>query len=440
MDNSQIALLLKQCEISSKQQSLANKTKDLFYADSKINGISSYEKIKRYGDCKEITRNTENGTSNSLYQYNDNGYLSRALLIRKENNETTFQNETKYYFDDNDNVIFSASRRDIDGDNKIDAITYSYFNDNQISMEEHDYNLDGEIDCKEYFIWENDDISKILVDNKNDEKIDYIKHYMEKDGQTGIKIEYANLCNGKIDETFSQGRIGDCWLLASIEGIRNSELREELEKNIIKNNDGSWTIKFAGANLNYNISEEEVQEAKRKGYYSNGEDDVLLLELAFEKHRKEYGKLSQELFDEFKNTTQDNVLNGGDFFEFSLLMFGSDDYKTGYEFKNFNKVFELKEKNPDKYCVYMSFGNTDKSELVLKDVEGNDITLASESHAWSIESVDNNTVTIINPHDTSKKYTFNRNKLSKVTNETFYLTKYSPIEKYLNKIRRFLTN
>lgn len=64
------------------------------------------------------------------------------------------------------------------------------------------------------------------------------------------KYEYAqNILydNDQIDD-FRQGKRGDCYLLASINAIKQTEDGQEiLAKNVQKNNDGSYTVTLPGA-------------------------------------------------------------------------------------------------------------------------------------------------------------------------------------------------
>lgn len=109
-----------------------------------------------------------------------------------------------------------------------------------------------------------------------------------------------NRINGEIDEAFKQGHIGDCTLLASLVSLANTEQGEELIKNAISKNYSdsgkieSYNVYFKGLNKTYCITANELKEAKelkdkyKNGeevdyYYSSGDDDVLLFELAYTK-------------------------------------------------------------------------------------------------------------------------------------------------------------
>ena len=89
--------------------------------------------------------------------------------------------------------------------------------------------------------------------------------------------------NGQIDD-YSQGQIGDCWLLAGLSALSSSDCGQEvLQKAITQNEDGSYSIYFKGIDDKYVVTQEDLTQARESGDYSSGDDDVLLFELAFEK-------------------------------------------------------------------------------------------------------------------------------------------------------------
>ena len=115
--------------------------------------------------------------------------------------------------------------------------------------------------------------------------------------------ELENEANGKVDETFKQGNIGDCWLLASINSIAATPKGAKILNDSLKvNDDGSIDVTFKGLNLTYNVSADELKE--KKGKYSTGDIDVRAIEIAAEKYFKEHP-------DEIGRESVNTIENGG---------------------------------------------------------------------------------------------------------------------------------
>lgn len=109
---------------------------------------------------------------------------------------------------------------------------------------------------------------------------------------TGTRTFDTAQANGLIDESFNQGRIGDCALLASLWSL--SQLDEGAQAiynalDIVKDETGNITgydVTFAGTEETYHVSQEELTQAITNDgtrLYSYGDDDVTVLELALEK-------------------------------------------------------------------------------------------------------------------------------------------------------------
>lgn len=119
----------------------------------------------------------------------------------------------------------------------------------------------------------------------------------------GQPSRYSNTTDNYIGDT-SQGRRGDCYLLAEINAIRNTKDGQKvLTQNLKKNNDGSYTVKLPGAlkvrrqyeakglpcevTGTYHISKAALDKAGNSEYYSNGDLEVVAFELAMEAFRAE---------------------------------------------------------------------------------------------------------------------------------------------------------
>ena len=99
------------------------------------------------------------------------------------------------------------------------------------------------------------------------------------------KLESQGL-NGEIEDS-SQGGIGDCWLLSSINSLSYTEAgRKILDEAVTEKEDGSgYVINFKGLNKEIEISNMEILDAIKTDEYSTGDADMVMWELAFEKTR-----------------------------------------------------------------------------------------------------------------------------------------------------------
>ena len=105
----------------------------------------------------------------------------------------------------------------------------------------------------------------------------------------GPKVEMLKLLNEETDGIINntkQGKLGDCWLLSSVHGIakHNSQIFKDIIK-IAPN--GDVTINLLGAKRSYTMSKNELDNAIKQQKYSTGDKDMVAIELAFEKFRKE---------------------------------------------------------------------------------------------------------------------------------------------------------
>ena len=164
--------------------------------------------------------------------------------------------------------------------------------------------------------------------------------------------------DGKIGQ-FKQGHSGDCYFLASLQAISNTANGQQIIRDSISQNNGSYRVKFAGAikvknNIEeqiknkqirgkcfvsgiYTITQNEIKAAQkeneRSGKYSTGDLDILILELALEKYRREL-KLTRDSSPDLKNlsiqtaenagsgNSYNNAMNGGHGFDAMFLLTG----------------------------------------------------------------------------------------------------------------------
>ena len=160
-----------------------------------------------------------------------------------------------------------------------------------------------------------DNLVEIKEQQNNEEK----KGWLEKLWEKALKIfDYTKLSkedskyavNGEIDQDFNQGQIGDCVLLADLYSISSTQKGQDIIKDAIKinydkkGNPESYNVYFKGYDKTYNITHEELKEAERlklqyergdsEYHFSYGDDDVLLIELAWIKACADIEELQKE--------------------------------------------------------------------------------------------------------------------------------------------------
>lgn len=229
--------------------------------------------------------------------------------------------------------------------------------------------------------------------------------------------------DGKIGNT-KQEDINDCWVLAGVTALSYTDKGQEiLNKAVTHNDDGSVTVKLVGGGKEYTFSAEEIalnqyEDGEKK--YSSGDTDMNILEMAFARYRKENVQ-NQEAsiipFDRAHNksigTTETDPLNNGMTDEAVYLLTGTKaEYWLDPRIINLDKKGEkLLDKfkdNPDDYAVVCSFKGEDDSVTDGK---------IRDSHVYSIKSVDDENVYVVNPWDTSKTITYPRDKFMANVND-----------------------
>lgn len=269
----------------------------------------------------------------------------------------------------------------------------------------------------------------------------YTKNLQEGYSLNTGKVNLASLkgdinINGKI-ESSKQGELADCYFLAQINALAGTDFGKTAIKNsITDNDDGSYTVSLKGADKSYKISKQEILYAKtltQDGYnvYSEGDDDVLLLELAFEKYYLgTQGFADDNFIKESKNELIKTKNQSGEIFE-NRTTFSYGGFGGNFERANTNQDivalltgtnsfigFKLDNKNPKSTEILLKEKAMHQNDVALtfslgifkkgyseKNVPQKYQDIFSENHQFSIDSVtldENNnikTVKIVNSWD-----------------------------------------
>ena len=266
-------------------------------------------------------------------------------------------------------------------------------------------------------IYKKDDEYKSQFVYPKDFNVDeFVEKFPQLESQSIIKTDSTTI-NGEIDETVSQSSItGDCWLISSIVSMSKDEKGKEIIKNSINvNDDNSVTVSFKGIGVSYTLSQEEIAkyDTDNTTYdkYSNGDNDMLVLELAAEKLWKDikYGKVKLDTNNENITAIGSDIGEGG---LPSQMIY----YLTGVESQEYyneetselskKEIYEILENALNSSNSVINIGIYDNvHSCKLTDGSNFSLDVGSGGHALCVTKVTKDTVTFVNPWDTSVEYT-----------------------------------
>lgn len=214
------------------------------------------------------------------------------------------------------------------------------------------------------------DVDNVTESQSTKSSGDGLKCSPEQKEEYERNIQYDN---DQIDD-FRQGKRGDCYLLASINAIKQTKDGQDiLAKNVQKNNDGSYTVTLPGAIAarnhyiqqgnedkcaitgKYTITQAAVEKAQTQAgkAYSYGDIGVILLELAMEAFRAEVYQTNEALGQksekyiagQFGPRFASDTLNGGQMYDAIYILTGqkSDVYEATKEKKKNIKLYKYGE-------------------------------------------------------------------------------------------------
>lgn len=320
----------------------------LFETKKNINGIDiSYQYIfkdekalaKNQPSTQILNPNDINKRTTINYEYHNNGKLKSKetrrtianTLVQQEHYNKDGKIEYKKVYDKNGELLNDV-KFTYNKDNSVDSKVYD--KDNKLQYTSHtQYKPDGKTAISMESRYPDGALrSEAKYDDKG--KIQTSTDYFE-DGKVKAQTEYwdngvikeqeqydesgkvTKKISAEIDGNFGESRQiseGDCYLMATINSIRELDNGQQMLKNLVKietnaNGEKVYKVTFPGALVaaeglrtdkrvdpnkmhitgEYTFTESEMQEIlKQAGQkYSIGDGDVILLEAAFEKYRNE---------------------------------------------------------------------------------------------------------------------------------------------------------
>ena len=371
--------------VKSKSGEFVSQTKTDFEYDE--NG-----KLKK----NKSVQKTKNETITTTRNFNENGKVANAHTdVEMKDKGKTYKHytDTKFEYKDGKLTKRLVSGKNIEG--KPFSITDNYEADGKtLKNRTHDYYKRGAL---YHDVYDGANLTNRTQGGVPTTRIEYeadgktVKHTIKnkfdadgvllgrekfnKNGNVIEKKDFSQL-DGKFDTAYQIGK-GDCYLLASINSLSQTEEGQKLLQQNVKvstNDKGEkvYTISFPGAanarealisgkgnasigqlpedkvhiQGSYTITEAELNDAaKRAGKdYSAGDKDVLLLEVAYDKYRKDVAQTIKDNHIDPQKTkfvaglgisnVSGDTLSGGNVAEATYILTG----KKSFVYKNKSNI------------------------------------------------------------------------------------------------------
>lgn len=203
--------------------------------------------------------------------------------------------------------------------------------------------------------------------------------------------------NGKIDETYKQGFVGDCWLLSGITSILNKENGKEYIESLINSDPEKDYVEVTlpGVGKTYQIKKDYIENCPQLAV---GDGDIRAIELAVDTYLKE---IAYENNARVSNQGKVCDIDGNLLPIVFRILLGNGSYfdPTKIDLNNKNVVYTVG-LNEDLVNNVMSNANTELN-----------VSKLISHHAYSVIKKDDEFLYLFNPHDTVN--------LNKIDEETF---------------------
>lgn len=229
--------------------------------------------------------------------------------------------------------------------------------------------------------------------------------------------------NGKGDcaisnPTHQSKKTNDCWLLSGTNALMTTDWgRELINEAIKKDENGNVTITLKGAdNKQIQVSPEEIEQAKESGLYSNGDDNMIALEIAINKYKEEI-KPRTDLEKEINGL----AINWGEGYDLFHLLTGKNVLRSGALEVGYRhpehvqkgldvaSALDTMRDNPNEVAMVVSFMSKGDpfSKFVVDGVE------LSPKHAYSVAGVEKGDdgkeyVVLVNPSNSGEQIRITR--------------------------------
>ena len=289
--------------------------------DAKKQLVTSFE-YQRNGKLKSVEVRNAKNTVIKQEEYDKKGNIQNRKLYDKNGN---LQSDIRFKWNEKEHTSVAEA---YDKDNKLTQTAYNkYQDDNKTVISQEVHYPSGKIKSESKY----DDNGKIKTsvgyyeNGPVKSETEYwdngvIKEQRQYDEAGKVTKKITAEIDGNFENS-AQVSEGDCYLMATINSIRELDNGQQMLKDLVKietnaNGEKVYTVTFPGAQVaaeglktddrvdpnkmhitgTYTFTESEMEEIlKQAGQkYSLGDGDVILLEAAFEKYREEVAQTLDE--------------------------------------------------------------------------------------------------------------------------------------------------